>query len=529
MSIRWTVPAVVLLAVAGAAVPAGPAAAANPTVLTVTSIDDTTSGTACPATDTAACTLRTAVADAVAGSGQFLIDFAVPGPLSLTGGSLQVTGGDIVISGGPGLLTIHGANDRVFYDAGSGTKLTLENLVITGGDSSTAPSDDGFGGAIDVNTGAALDVFSSVITGNTAGNNAGAIDDNTTSAVNIGGTTISGNSAGGFGGAIDTNTGANITIVNSTIAANTSAAGGGAIDVVTGATVSLINDTIAGNQAGAPGPTAPGGILAAANSSLTVTNTVLSGNTAPACAGAGLTDGGHNAEEGTTCGFTSHAVSGAAKLGPLRDNGGPTPTMAPAPDSPLLGAGDAAVCTAVSGAGAVDQRGVVRPQAPTGCDIGAVETIATTTAVVLSPGAAVSAGGIVSLQITVVAADDVAGSPDGTVTVYDGSSSLGTASLVSATGATALYAFTTGALDAGTHMLRAAYGATSLFRGSEATADVTAAAGVTTTRTSEAAAPPATTTALAATGGSPLLPIGGAVLVGSALAVIALRRRRVRV
>jgi hypothetical protein len=424
-------------------------------------------------------------------------------------------------------VTIKGANDRVFYDSGSGTHLTLENLVITGGDSSTAPSDDGFGGAIDVNAGAALDVFSSVITGNSAGDNAGAIDDNTTSAVNIDGTTISGNSAGGFGGAIDTNTGANLNIVNSTIAANTSDAGGGAIDVVTGATVTLINDTIAGNQAGTPGPTAPGGILGAANSSLTVTNTVLSGNSAPACAGAGLTDGGHNAEDGATCGFTSHAVSTSAKLGPLQDNGGPTPTMAPAKDSPLLGAGDATVCTSTTGAGPVDQRGVVRPQAPTGCDIGAVETIATTSAVVLSPGAAVSASDIVTLQIAVAAASDVAGSPDGTVTVYDGASSLGTASLVSATGATAVYAFTTGALDAGSHALRAAYGATSLFRGSEAAADVTAtAAAAPASEPSGTTAATTSTTGLADTGGSAGLPVVAAMLAGFALAVVRVRRRR---
>jgi len=149
----------------------------------------------------------------------------------------------------------------------------------------------------------------------------------------------------------------------------------------------------------------------------------------------------------------------------------------------------------------------------------------------VSPGAAVSAGDIVSLQITVVAADDLAGSPDGAVTVYDGASSLGTASRVSATGATAVYTFTTGALDAGSHALRATYGATPLFRGSEATADVTAAAGVTTTRTSEAAAATTATTspALAATGGNPLLPIGGIVLVASALASMARRRRSARI
>jgi len=523
MTVRSILPAAVLAAVAAVAVPAGPASAANPTVLTVTSTDDATSGTACPATDTSPCTLRTAIADAVAGSGPFVIDFAVTGPLSLTGGSLQVTGGDVTVGGGPGLVTIHGANDRIFYDAGSGTKLTLENLVLTGGDSTTAPSDDGFGGAIDVNTGAALSIFSSVITGNTAGNNAGAIDDNTTSAVDINGTTINANTAGGFGGAIDTNTGANLTITDSTIAANTGAAGG-AIDVVTGATVTLINDTIAGNSAASPGPTSPGGILAAANSSLTVTNTVLAGNSSPTCVTAGLTDGGHNAEDGTTCGFTSHAVNGDAKLGSLQDNGGPTPTMAPGPDSPLLGAGDASACSNLT----VDQRGVNRPQPSTGCDIGAVETIATTTSVLAGAGSALTAGDTTTLSITVDAKSDLAGAPDGTVTVYDGTTSLGTATLGSTTAspASATYRFTTDALDAGTHALRAAYGATSLFRGSDATVTVTAAAAAAKTPTSEPAATTSSTGTLAATGGDPALPVGGAVLVATGLAALAVRRRR---
>lgn len=62
-----------------------------------------------------------------------------------------------------------------------------------------------------------------------------------------------------------------------------------------------------------------------------------------------------------------------AQLGPLADNGGPTPTMAPADLSPLVDAIPTAQCAVgwwydVT----TDQRGFPRP-ASTGCDIGAVE------------------------------------------------------------------------------------------------------------------------------------------------------------
>ncbi len=55
-------------------------------------------------------------------------------------------------------------------------------------------------------------------------------------------------------------------------------------------------------------------------------------------------------------------------LAPLADNGGATPTLLPAADSPAIDAGNDEDCPET------DQRGVSRPQG-SGCDIGAVETI----------------------------------------------------------------------------------------------------------------------------------------------------------
>jgi hypothetical protein len=59
------------------------------------------------------------------------------------------------------------------------------------------------------------------------------------------------------------------------------------------------------------------------------------------------------------------------RLGPLQENGGPTPTMAIAPPSPAI---DKVPATAAAGCTPTDQRGITRPQPPGGkCDIGAYE------------------------------------------------------------------------------------------------------------------------------------------------------------
>ena len=59
-------------------------------------------------------------------------------------------------------------------------------------------------------------------------------------------------------------------------------------------------------------------------------------------------------------------------LSPLQDNGGPTLTHAPLPNSGLIDAGSLADC--LDSAGGVDQRN--EPRGDSACFIGAVETVA---------------------------------------------------------------------------------------------------------------------------------------------------------
>ena len=99
-------------------------------------------------------------------------------------------------------------------------------------------------------------------------------------------------------------------------------------------------------------------------------NSIVAGNTADSgsnCSG-GVTSAGHNLDSGVVCGFSAPGdlSSTDPTLGPLQDNGGPTPTHALLADSPAIDAGDPVGCPGT------DQRGVRRPQGA-GCDIGAVE------------------------------------------------------------------------------------------------------------------------------------------------------------
>jgi predicted outer membrane repeat protein len=105
---------------------------------------------------------------------------------------------------------------------------------------------------------------------------------------------------------------------------------------------------------------------------LEVTASLLS-HSSSSCQGT-ITSGGNNAASDSTCAFGAVGdVQGAAlSLGPLTDNGGPTPTRLPAPGSPAINAipgGEPGIC---DGTIAVDQRGIARPQGLF-CDRGATE------------------------------------------------------------------------------------------------------------------------------------------------------------
>lgn len=133
---------------------------------------------------------------------------------------------------------------------------------------------------------------------------------------------------------------------------------------------------------------------------LTVTNSILANSGTSNCSGS-ITDGGHNLDTGSTCGFGSSSLSNVvAGLDPagLADNGGPTETIAVLLGSPAINGGDQTVCAAPP-VDNRDQRGFVRPGgSSTNCTIGAFEFAAR------APGALMGAPALSPVGLLALAA-----------------------------------------------------------------------------------------------------------------------------
>jgi hypothetical protein len=280
-------------------------------------------------------------------------------------------------------------------DASSGQdngaiSISLSNSSLAGNVAGGSGPESGFGGGLDLSSGGknnvlALTIDRSAVTSNTAGGGAA--------------------KSSGFGGGITYSSGGEgvtqtLTVTNTTIANNTAGGGGaeangfgGGLEFG-GGTGTLSHLTVAGNSAGGGGGTSFGaGLDLGPLGTGGIDNSIVAANSGGNCAGA-VVSRGHNLDDGTSCGFSGTGdKSGAdAKLGPLGEHGGPTPTRMPLAGSPAIDAGDAATCPSS------DQRGVARPQGG-GCDIGAVEVQrpgVTTSSVTSQTSDAASVGGTVN-------------------------------------------------------------------------------------------------------------------------------------
>jgi len=172
------------------------------------------------------------------------------------------------------------------------------------------------------------------------------------------------NSSSGNGGAIDDD-GA-LTAINTTLSGNHAQLQGGAI--VSYKQITLTNVTIVSNTTGTGGAVNVSGTTR-------LHNTLIANNTGGNCtAYAPIASLSHNLDSSNSCGLNAAGdlTNTNPLLGPLADNGGPTPTHALLPGSPAIGAGDKNGCPPT------DQRGVPRPQGAA-WDIGAYEAIVTYT------------------------------------------------------------------------------------------------------------------------------------------------------
>jgi len=411
-------------------------------------------------TSTSASCTESALDACLPGGGRFdgTVTFNCGGAATITVTSTKVISADTTIDGGS-QVTISGGHSVGVFSVNAGVKFTVQNLIIANGNGEGGGGILSYGGVLIVSnstfsgnstpvhfvggaisSGGTLAVANSAFSGNSAGAG-GAIENYGT--LTVTNSTFSGNSAseGMSGGGID-NSGT-LTVTNSTFSDNSALFGGGIASNAGMLKVSITNSIFSGNSAGFGGGIVNEGTLALTNSTLsgnhamdsgggiyqvgggstlTITNSTLSGNSALVGGGivnggdrltltntivanstsggnceGGIIDGGHNLEDGATCGFsTANGSSNNTNpdLDPagLADNGGPTQTIAlctgpglPSAGcttmSPAIDAGDQSVCSTTTGAAPVDnldQRGFGRPgTGAANCSIGAFEANAT--------------------------------------------------------------------------------------------------------------------------------------------------------
>ena len=201
-----------------------------------------------------------------------------------------------------------------------------------------------------------MNVTDSILRGNSSEGAGGGI--RAGGVVTVTRSTLSGNSAQSGGGGLALPFGGMVTVTESTLSANSAGFGGGLANYPNGE-MTVLGCTLAGNHTSGTG----GGIIQIGGP-FTVRNTLVAGNSAgvsPDLNGTLISQGHNLIGDGTGgSGFAGTDLVGTASnpidplLGPLANNGGPTPTRALLQGSPALDAGDN------SGAPDTDQRGFPR-------------------------------------------------------------------------------------------------------------------------------------------------------------------------
>lgn len=341
---------------------AAPAALGSP-ILTVDTFEDTFDGS-CTDGD---CSLRDAIV-AVDDGGTVRVP---PGfyPLSLAGaggpeaGDLDLVRPVTIVGTGEtgSFLDASGLGDRVLDVAadadlrhltmlggssvGTGgiVRATSGAVAIRGATLFGGRADDG--GAVAVGDGATVSIDRSWISASRATDRGGALFVEGTAFVSR--STISRNRATEGGGAFVASSDS-LSIDDSTVSGNMAVRGGGVRAL---GDVGFFSSTIAGNRADMGGAT-----LLAPSSGGSASNSVFDGNQASvqgSLCGRRLVTHGHNVADTRGCGLTAPSdLTGVDPgIGPLRQNGGPTPTRALTTGSPAVG----------HGAGATTRTSAARP------------------------------------------------------------------------------------------------------------------------------------------------------------------------
>jgi hypothetical protein len=333
--------------------------------------------------DSGAGSLRQAIADnaAMGGGNTILFSNVVTGTITLTTGELLINNNVTILGPGAGKLAVDGnATSRVFH-IGTNFSASISSLTITNGASFA-------GGGIYVDQ-AGLTLSNCIVTGNLATNGGGIYNNGRQSAslLILANSTLSDNFArSAAGGIYNDGSGmgiAQLEMRNCTLSSNSASGGvGGLYNFAPNgdAEALVLNTTFSGNSGNGAG-----GILNLAAmypTTVQVGNTILkAGVSGPNLVSGGVAafmSAGYNLCSDNGGGLLTNAtdqINTDPLLGPLQDNGGPTPTMAPSFDSPAIDKGGSFGLT-------TDQRGAPRPfdfssianaSGGDGSDIGAVE------------------------------------------------------------------------------------------------------------------------------------------------------------
>ena len=337
-----------------------PATAAAFTVDSIVDAVDANPGDGFCATASSACTLRAAIQETNA----------------LPGADL------ITVPAGHYVLAVAGTDEDA---AATGDLDVTDTLTLVGaGAGETILDANGIDGVLDIHSGDRMEISNVTITGGLFWDFfvGGAVRSSFVP-LSIRGSTISHNRGGivylGFGW---------LFLINSTVSENETSCSRGSGECISPAinawnsSLYLVHSTVVGNRSLGADPSP-----SISTDTLSLSHSIISNPDAPSnCSTSSVSiSGGYNIDSDGSCQVTDPSdLSNVNPLvGPLQDNGGPTPTHALLPGSPAINAIPLGDCTYDDDGDpgtpevplTADQRGVARPQGDA-CDIGAYEVTA---------------------------------------------------------------------------------------------------------------------------------------------------------
>ncbi|MEM9244141.1 MAG: choice-of-anchor Q domain-containing protein [Cyanobacteria bacterium P01_F01_bin.153] len=214
------------------------------------------------------------------------------------------------------------------------SSLSLDNSSIRTNTASQA-------GGLYINV-STVNIKQSTVSANSAGNGAGAFQNNG-STLQIEQSTIDSNGATANGGGLFVRNGSDLDVTNSTIANNAAAVSGGAVYVTDpGSNATLKNTTVSGNTSSPSGS----GLFAGTSATINLFNSIAANSTdgsvdiPDALIFGGTIEGSDRNlvedDPSGAVGGTGALLTGDPLLGPLANNGGPTPTLALLSGSPAI-------------------------------------------------------------------------------------------------------------------------------------------------------------------------------------------------